>query len=116
LALARIFYLFCVGLCFQLLCSPVFAQRAKIDSLVRMAVLASDTTKVKLLTELCWAYRNSQIDSAIIYGNLAVEQAKKTNFVPYFPKLFTYLGVLHRNKGNYTKALTYFFDAVMPSR
>jgi serine phosphatase RsbU (regulator of sigma subunit) len=92
--------------------SNLFAQKAKIDSLVRMLSTADDTTKIKLLIDLCWAYRNSDIDSAIIYGNFALINAKKQKIESYYPKNYTYLGVLHRNKGHYTKALTYFFEAV----
>jgi serine phosphatase RsbU (regulator of sigma subunit) len=97
---------------FFALASNLFAQKAKIDSLVRMLSTADDTTKIKLLIDLCWAYRNSNIDSAIIYGNLALITSKKYKIESYYPKNYTYLGVLHRNKGHYTKALTCFFDAV----
>ncbi len=89
-----------------------FAQKSKIDSLVRIAAAANDTNRVKILTELCWAYRNSNIDSAQIYGNLALEQAQKNKFVAYYSKINSNLGVLSRNRGDYTKALSYFFEAI----
>ncbi|MFM7857849.1 MAG: hypothetical protein ACKO96_39490, partial [Flammeovirgaceae bacterium] len=95
-----------------LLSALAFAQKGKIDSLVRIAAAANDTNRVKILTELCWAYRNSNMDSALLYGNLALEQAQKNKFIAYYSRINSNLGVLSRNRGDYTKALSYFFEAV----
>jgi serine phosphatase RsbU (regulator of sigma subunit) len=77
--------------------------------------LAQDTVQVKILVELCWAYRNSSIDTAIIYGQKALAQALKLNYQTILPKTYTYLGVLHRNRGDYTKALESYFLSVKVS-
>jgi serine phosphatase RsbU (regulator of sigma subunit) len=90
--------------------SPLFAQkRVRIDSLITASLVAADTTRIKILVELCWAYRNSSIDTAILYGERALEQSLKLNYKTTLPKNYTYLGVLNRNMGNYPKALEYYF-------
>ncbi len=93
-------------------CTNSFAQRkAKIDSLIQASLVAKDTTRIKILVELCWAYRNSSIDTAILYGKTAIEQSLAINYKLSQPKNYTYLGVLYRNQGDYTKALKNYFLA-----
>ena len=90
-----------------------FAQKvSKIDSLKQKLSVVPDSTQIKVLLDLCWAYRNSNIDTAILYANTALEKSIHLNLKTLQPKNYIYLGVLYRNQGDYNQALKYYFLAI----
>lgn len=85
-----------------------------IDSLEKVVVESKDPkTLIHSYSQLCWILRSNDPENAIIYGNKALQLINK------FPDLdslraqtLNYLGVVNRNKGDYTIALNYYFDAL----
>ncbi len=83
-----------------------FSQNAKIDSLKKIfSTSKQDTTKLVILVEICWQYRNVQSDTAILYGNRAIRLAQDLKNYRLQAKTYNYLSAIHRNKGDYTTAL-----------
>ncbi len=82
------------------------------DSLNQLIGNASDTTKVDLLQKISWSYRNARPDSTILYAQQALDLSKKIQFANGQIKSLNFIGVAYRNKGNYSKASKYYFDAL----
>ncbi|MCU0444817.1 MAG: SpoIIE family protein phosphatase [Microscillaceae bacterium] len=89
------------------------AQSAKIDSLLTLLQKnpQSDTTRVRILTRLCWEYRNSKPAEALKYGRMGVNLAQKLKFNRALPYLYTYMGAVYRNVGDYAKGLSFYLEA-----
>ncbi len=90
----------------------VCAQISKIDSLKKLLPTTKDTVYLKLLTEICWKYRNIHSDSAEKYAKQAVILAEKLNH-PYLLTLATqYLGVIAQSQGNYLLGMDYYYKTI----
>ncbi|MCU0447878.1 MAG: tetratricopeptide repeat protein [Microscillaceae bacterium] len=90
------------------------AQISKSDSLLQLLKKFSvqDTNRLKVLSELCWYHRNSSPEKSLLFGEEALGLAIKLNNSPFISKINTFLGTVHRNIGNYPKALSHYLDAV----
>lgn len=86
-----------------------------IDSLELKLQIAKDTTKVKILCDLCWEYRFISSDKALIYGNEALELASQLGYNRGIAQSFNDMGIIYIDKGNYSKSLE-FFDESMKIR
>ena len=80
----------------------------EIDSLVRLAVNASDQKKADIYNTICWKLRNFKPEQAIEFGTKALECAKRANDKEQIIKSYSFIGVCHRNLGNYTDAFDYY--------
>ncbi len=80
----------------------------EIDSLIRLAVSAQATEKAEIYNTICWKLRNFKPDQAIEFGTKALEYAKKTGQKEQIVKSYSFIGVCHRNLGNYTDAFDYY--------
>jgi len=104
-------YLLILGFLF-LMHLDVLSQQNEIDSLKRLLLYAKDTTYIKLLTDICWKYRNINSDSAEKYGKEALLLAQKAN-KPYLITLANqYLGVIAQIKGKYAESLEYYYKVI----
>ncbi len=104
-------YLLIFGFLF-LLRLDVLSRQHEIDSLKRLLLYAKDTTYIKLLTDICWKYRNINSDSAEKYGKEALLLAQKVN-KPYLITLANqYLGVIAQSKGKYAESLEYYYKVI----
>ena len=90
----------------------VSAQKSTIDSLKKLLPTAKDTTYIKVLTDICWAYRNTQLDSAEKYGREAYILSQKNNNTYLFALSTHYLGVIALSRGNTAQALDYYYRVV----
>ena len=90
-----------------LICTCGFAQnRQVIDSLKHeLAIAKHDTSRVKIMLELCLNYRLSKIDSAMNYGKKALALAQKINIPKIEASALTTLGYAYRESGDLPKAL-----------
>ena len=79
-----------------------------IDSLINLAYNAPDSVAARYYNDVCWKLRNSSPESAIQFGNKAIEIAKKTGDNEQLVKGYSYIGVCHRNLGNYSDALEFY--------
>jgi signal transduction histidine kinase len=95
-----------------LICLDVFSRQDEIDSLKRLLLVAKDTNYIKLLTDICWRYRNINSDSAEKYGKEALRLAEQAN-KPYLITLANqYLGVIAQSKGKYAESLEYYYKVI----
>ena len=79
-----------------------------IDSLINLTYNAPDSLAARYNNDVCWKLRNSNPETAIQFGNKAIELAKKTGDMEQLVKGYSYIGVCHRNLGNYSDALEYY--------
>jgi PAS domain S-box-containing protein len=83
------------------------------DSLKEVvASTIDDTVKLHTLIDLCWIYRNSNIDSALKYNDKAYALAEKLGLKNEIVKIIQFKGVIYRNLGEYPKALEYYFNVL----
>jgi signal transduction histidine kinase len=92
---------------------PVFQVRAgRVDSLKKELLHASDTNTVKVLNDLTLAYRSIQPDSAIFYGELAAQVARRNSFVRGEAQAYSNLGSVYFDRQDYKEALSLYEQAV----
>ena len=82
------------------------------DSLERLLPTAKDTVKVKLLSDLCWEYRFISADTALQYGNKALELAKDIGYPRGIAQAYNDLGIIYLDRSYYSKAIEYFQKAM----
>ena len=79
-----------------------------IDSIINLTYNAPDSLAARYNNDVCWKLRNSNPETAIQFGNKAIDWAKKTGDMEQLVKGYSYIGVCHRNLGNYSDALEYY--------
>jgi len=68
---------------------------------------------IQTYSQLCWVQRSRKPADAIEYGNQALKLINDhLQYDSLRPQVLNYLGVVHRNKGDYSAAMTYYFDAL----
>jgi class 3 adenylate cyclase/tetratricopeptide (TPR) repeat protein len=72
----------------------------------------SDSVRVKILNQLCWYNRNNDFVKAIDFGKQAVEIAQKVKDFRGWAESLNFMGVIHRNMGDYNESNSYFFEAL----
>ncbi|OJJ23217.1 hypothetical protein BKI52_02345 [marine bacterium AO1-C] len=82
------------------------------DSLNRLIITAPDSIKVDLLQKISWSYRNAMPDSTIAYAQKALDLSTQINLANGKIKSLNFIGVAYRNKGNYSLASKYYFNAL----
>ncbi len=86
--------------------SIAFAQKSQIDSLKHeLAMAKHDTSRVRIMSELCLEYRLSKLDSAMNYGQRALALAQKINTPESEAIASSRLGYIYRESGDLSKAL-----------
>ncbi len=102
-------------LCLSFCAYHAFAQKkSEIDSLLQ--VLAEnkkeDTTRVRILSQLCWKNRNNDFVVAIDFGKQAFALAEKIKDYYGQAESLNFMGVVYRNMGDYIDATQRFFEAL----
>jgi tetratricopeptide (TPR) repeat protein len=83
----------------------------EIDSLKLALTSATDTSRVKILHDLCWNYRQEGMQQeALKYGSEAVELARKISFTNGLANALSYLGLTYQDEGNFASALNCFTE------
>ncbi|MCQ2250858.1 MAG: tetratricopeptide repeat protein [Bacteroidales bacterium] len=80
----------------------------EVDSLIKVAAGAPDSTAAVVNNDICWKIRNSSPEIAIQYASKAIECAKNSENWEQLVKGYSYIGVCQRNLGNYSEALEYY--------
>ncbi len=90
------------------------AQQSHIADSLQRALLSNphDTIKVRLLNGLAWEFRGLQMLRALEYGKQALEMATKLEMRDEMINSHNYIGVVYRNMGNYTQAMTAYLRAL----
>ncbi len=92
-----------------------FSQQRQVDSLIRLMPAASDSGKVMILNEVSWIYKNSSVDSAMLYARKALKLAKQKGNNKLIASAFNSLGSAIQATGNYDSALFYLNESVHAS-
>lgn len=69
-------------------------------------------TQVDIHMKLCWVLRNKNPEEAIFHGNSALALIEENNLKLNYAQALNYLGVVHRNKGEYDYALDLYKQAL----
>lgn len=87
-------------------------NKAVVDSLLSILTEAQDTNQVIILNQLTWQFRNSDFSKAIAYGQKAIATAELLEYYGGLADAYSYLGVVHRNIGEYPEATEYYIKAL----
>lgn len=101
-------FLSAVFICFSIFS---FSQNStkKIDSLKYLiSTKLNDSIKVKAYSDLCWFYRNINIDSAFNYGNKALKLSKEVKNKVGEAQAYNDIGILHYSLAEYPKSLNFY--------
>lgn len=77
---------------------------ATIDRLMNDLKSVQDTNRVKVLTNLCWTYKDTNPLKALEYGEKALQLAQKLSYKSGIANAYNYLGVVYNTQGNYLKS------------
>jgi two-component system NtrC family sensor kinase len=101
---------------FLLLAFNTGAQNKFVDSLKRqLPNLKEDTTGALLLSDLCYYFRYTNVDSSLYYGNAAISLCKKLRFLRGEADALNKMGLAYREKGDLPKSLELQFKALQIS-
>jgi signal transduction histidine kinase len=91
-------------------CAIVHAHESsdKVDSLILLLARANDTTRVQLLTEICWQLTYNHPEEALKYGNEALTLAQTINYKQGLATANNRLGIVYDLTGKYEKALDHY--------
>lgn len=91
-----------------------FSQRSSIDSLLSLIKKdKADTNKVIHLNTLCIKFKNTGIyDSALFYGNNALQLSQQLNFNRGITSSYNKIGNIYISQGNYPTALDCYLKAL----
>lgn len=102
-----------------LVCLPfsiffAFQSKAEIstDSLKQEIRQAPDTQKIQLVEDLVWEYFSYNMDSAVLWGQKAIDIAQGFNDSKYKAKAHNVLGVAYYQKGSFNKAINNYVKAL----
>jgi serine phosphatase RsbU (regulator of sigma subunit) len=101
-------------LCFLINGTFLYSQDTrKIDILEKKASNASkDSNYVKVLTQLSWNLRNSNLPKAFKYNKEALEITLNLKNTQKLPEIYNFRGVLYRNIGDYVEANKCYLEAL----
>lgn len=74
-----------------------------------------NTITVDSFNELGWSFRNSFPDSTIYYVRRALAEAQELGLNEQEIQSYNYLGIAHRNLGNYSRAFEFYMSAYRQS-
>ncbi len=72
----------------------------------------TDTNKVKSLSDLCWEYRFKSADSALIFGNQALQLATEINYPKGIAQAYNDMAIILIDRANYRSASKYLSQAM----
>lgn len=84
-----------------------------IDSLRSEIEISTDAEhQTDLHMQLCWILRNQDPEKAMFHGNSALALIDRNKLEEKYAQTLNYLGVVHRNKGEYNYALDLYKQAL----
>ena len=89
------------------------AQITVIDGLKHeLAIVKQDTSRVLIIAELCYSYRNIIPDTSLLFGQKALTLARKIQFSKGEARVLNYVGNIFRTQGDLPKSLEYQFKGL----
>ena len=89
-----------------LLFGITFAQ-PDVDSVFRSIAPLEDSSKVRVLMDLCWENRTNHPEEALMFGHTALGIAEKLDRMKNIAELYNYLGVIYSGIGRLDSAYSY---------
>lgn len=96
---------------FTLIVRPISAGQVS-DSLKKLIYMTDGKQKLKVLCDLCWEYRTISHDSALYYGNMALNLAGEIDDEEGKAQAYNDLGIIYLDKGSFDTAHTYFSNSL----
>ena len=88
----------------------LYAQnQIHIDSLMQELLIAKDTARAQVLTNLTFEYHQHNPEKALEYGQKAIELSQKLKLDHYTARSLRYMGVAYRINRDFTRALKHFY-------
>jgi len=82
------------------------------DSLELLLQSTHDTSRVKLLCDLCWEYRFVSAGKALEYGEQALSLSNDLNYDKGIAQSYNDMGIVYIDQGKYSKAIEFFDNAM----
>ena len=82
------------------------------EELKQIPGMKPDSSKVILLSNLCWDFRFVSSDSAKMFGEQALELAKSLKYAKGIAQAYNDLGILYIDKSDYKKAAAHLNEAM----
>lgn len=82
------------------------------DSIQFLLKSPPDTNKVKALCDLCWEYRFKSADSALIFGEHALQLAKEINYPKGIAQAYNDMAIVFIDRANYRRASKYIQESM----
>ncbi len=89
-----------------------FGQTLEDSLLTLISNSNSDIEKISYYNSLVWNLRSNKPKKAIQYGNDAISLIQKINRPELLSKTYNYVGVVYRNKGDFTNAIMFYNQAL----
>ena len=108
-------YIFLILVTATLFSSELYGQESTdiTDSLTNEIENSVDAEhQVDLHMQLCWILRNRNPEKAMFHGNSALALIDRNKLEDKYAQTLNYLGVVHRNKGEYNYALDLYKQAL----
>ena len=88
-------------------------SRQALDSIKhQLAIAKQDTSRVLILVDLCNSYRNSNIDSSVMYGQQALAMSQSIKFFRGEARASYTIGITYRILGDIPKSLEIVFKGL----
>lgn len=75
------------------------------DSLQKQLSGRKDTNEVMLLSELCWQFSNTSVDSAVLFGEKALALSTEINYQRGMAQAYNDIGIARYYGGNFNEAI-----------
>jgi len=82
-------------------------QNKRLDSLLKLSKTSKDTLKIKVLNEISWEYKNSNLDTALLYAKVALDKAKEIQHKKSISESYNSIGSVFEAKSKTDSALYY---------
>lgn len=98
-----------------LLCTFYFLNPVSGENNARIQEILNakaDSNKVTQLSDLCWNYRFKSADSALIFGQQALQLASQINFRKGIAQAYNDMAIIYIDKANFRSATNYLNEAM----
>jgi signal transduction histidine kinase len=97
---------------FFILSNQSNGQQSAIEDLKLKYAESHDTIRAKILSDLCWEYRNISLDSAVSYGTKAIAFSRKRKYSQQLAQSLNDLGIIYTDKAEFEKALKLYYESL----
>ncbi len=109
---------FLLSLVLNIITFNISKAQSKLEVVLDSLNIATEenVTRVDLLNEAAWEYRNANPQMGVEYGKKSLKIAEKIAYAKGLNKALSYIGVNYKNAGDYTNALDFFVQSSESSR